>query len=143
MSDLQTLTTNPQATDLLHVESLIASHQAKLETLKKESRETREMIKDMLEGNPEYVALAKEAKTHIGNRNAKKKEILSQSEAVHLNEKNKDYTSQMKELRDALSDYLKTYQQISGSNLLETPDGKLQEIVYTARLVIKKESGQR
>jgi hypothetical protein len=47
-----------------------------------------------------------------------------------------------KELDTALSDYLREYMRMSGTNEIETEDGDVREIVYVAKL-IKKASRQK
>ena len=41
------------------------------------------------------------------------------------------------ELNEGLSDYLREYQRLSGSNEIEGEDGELRTIVYVAKLVRK------
>jgi len=41
----------------------------------------------------------------------------------------------LKDLQNALSDYLREYQRLSGSNEIEGDDGEVREIVYVAKLV--------
>ena len=45
--------------------------------------------------------------------------------------------SEQSELKTGLSDYLREYQRLSGSNEIEGEDGEVREIVYVAKLVKK------
>lgn len=68
-------------------------------------------------------------------------QILNLPANAGLNEKVKDLSGEVKELGGALSDYLREYQRMSGVNEIESEDGEVHEIVYTARLV-KKSNGK-
>jgi uncharacterized coiled-coil DUF342 family protein len=140
MSDIQTQ--NPPAdgaVNLLSVESLILSHNSKIDEIKKELNQYKEMVDSILDGSPEYQQKNEVAKAAAKEKNLIKKQLLGTAEAVKLLVKVKEYRDQIKDLKEALSDYLKQYQQLSGSNQIETPDGVLRQIVYTAKLVVKQE----
>ncbi len=136
MSDNPTSAPQNDALNLLSVENLILSHNSKIEEIKKELNQYKEMVDSILDGSPEYQEKNEAAKAVAKEKNAVKKQLLSTPEAVKLLVKVKENKDQIKEL---LSDYLKQYLQLSGENQIETPDGIIRQIVYTAKLVVKQE----
>ena len=126
-----------QAINLINIESLINSHDGRLEVLQKELKTSKGMLNDLLENNEEY-AVAQEAASKAAKlKTIAKQKALKLSSAITLVDKVKDYQSQIKELRMALSDYLSQYVNLSGVNQIEGPDGVTRQIVYSAKLVKK------
>ena len=128
---------NNTAKNLINIESLVNSHDQRLDTLSKELKTHKEMLNGILDNNEEYKTAATEASKYTKLKTIAKQKVLKSSEAVSLVEKIKDTQSQVKELRVALSDYLAQYVTLSGSNQIEGVDGVLRTIVYTAKLVKK------
>lgn len=126
---------NPSATNLLSIESLIKSHDDRLNVLSKELKTHKEMLDSILDNNEEYKNTATEASKQNKLKTIAKQKVLKTPEAIDLVEKIKDYQAQVKELRVALSDYLAQYVTLSGLNQIEGTDGVLRQIVYTAKLV--------
>ncbi|MBU1117657.1 hypothetical protein KKD37_01710 [Patescibacteria group bacterium] len=131
------MTDTNTAANLLSIESLIKSHDQRLETLTKELRVQKDMLDGILDNDEEYRTSATEASKYTKLKTIAKQKVLKQPESVTLVEKVKDYQSQIKELKVALSDYLSQYVTLSGINQIEGSDGVLRQIVYTARLVKK------
>ncbi len=130
-------TTNNQATNLINIESLINSHDNRLETLSKEMKTHKAMLTDLLNNDDEYSKATEEATKLNKIKLIAKQKALKKSSAASLVEKIKDCQSQIKELRVALSDYLSQYVNLSGSNQIEGADGVIRQIVYSAKLVKK------
>jgi uncharacterized membrane-anchored protein YhcB (DUF1043 family) len=128
---------NNAAKNLLSIESLIKSHDQKLDTLTKELRTHKNMLDNILDNDQEYRDLATEASKSAKLKMIAKQKVLKSSESATLVEKIKDYQAEVKELRVALSDYLAQYVTLSGLNQIEGSDGVLRTIVYTAKLVKK------
>jgi len=131
---------NDSGITLISIESLITRSHAQLNSLKKEMNQFKDMLDSILDSNDEYRQKFETAKLATKERNAVKTEIMKDPKAQDIVKKLKDYRDQQKELKDALSDYLKQYQQLSGSNQIEGPDGVIREIVYTARLINRFEN---
>jgi len=125
------------ANNLINIESLVKSHDQRLDVLSKELKTHKEMLDGILDNDQDYKTSATEASKYTKLKTIAKQKVLKQSESVSLVEKIKDYQAQIKELRVALSDYLAQYVTLSGSNQIEGSDGVLRTIVYTAKLVKK------
>lgn len=130
-------TQNNNAVNLINIESLITSHDARLKTLDEELKIQKDMWNGLLENNEEYVSADKEAKKTAKLKSEAKAKVMARTEAKEVVEKVKDLQNQIKELKVALSDYLSQYVTLSGSNQIEMADGTMREILYTARMVTK------
>ena len=62
---------------------------------------------------------------------------MKRPDVAALAGKLKSLKSEKKELQEGLSDYLREYQRLSGSNEIEGEDGEIRQIVYVAKLVKK------
>ena len=131
--------TNAQAITLLNIESLINSHDSKLSTLQKDLSVQKEMLNDLLENDEEYVKASQESAKLAKLKTQAKQKVLKTAAAVTVVDKVKEFQSELKELKVALSDYLSQYVSLSGTNMIEGPDGVIRQIIYSAKLVKKLE----
>ena len=131
--------TNAQAITLLNIESLINSHDTKLSTLQKELSVQKEMLNGLLENDEEYVKASQESAKLAKLKTQAKQKVLKTAAAVTVVDKVKEFQSELKELKVALSDYLSQYVSLSGTNMIEGPDGVIRQIIYSAKLVKKLE----
>lgn len=125
------------ATVLMNLEGMIKSHISSIDKLKVELDKHSEMLKDIFDNDPTYKNHSDKAKEASRIKTATKQQILKQPQAADLNVKVKSFKSQIKELQDALSDYLREFQRMSGVSEIEGEDGEVREIVYVAKLVRK------
>lgn len=129
---------NPNsAVDLINIESLINSHDSRLNILEKELKEQKEMLKNLLDNDDEYNKANEEATKLAKLKTLAKQKVLKSPAAVPVLDKIVEAQSQVKELKVALSDYLAQYVTLSGTNQIEGPDGVLRQIVYSAKLIKK------
>jgi predicted RNase H-like nuclease (RuvC/YqgF family) len=130
---------NPPETNgaevLLNLESLIKNHISGIDKRKSDLKKQKEMLSSALTNDETYRTHEEEAKKANKVKAATKSEILKRPENAHLNAKIKELTSEIKEMDAALSDYLREYERLSGSNEIEGDDGEVREIVYVAKLV--------
>jgi hypothetical protein len=126
-----------QAINLISIESLINSHDSRLEVLQKELKTQKGMLNDLLENDEEFAKASEDASKLTKLKTIAKSKALKLPAALSLVDKVKDCQAQIKELRVALSDYLSQYVNLSGTNQIEGPDGVVRQIVYSARLVKK------
>jgi hypothetical protein len=128
---------NNTAQNLISIQNLINSHDAKLQQLTTELKTEKNMLDNLLDNDKEYAEAAKEASKYAKLKTVAKGKVLEHSEAKAMVEKIKDSQAQAKELKVALSDYLAQYVTLSGSNQFEGLDGVLRQIIYSAKLVRK------
>lgn len=120
---------------LVKIEEMIKTHMSQISELQEEATKYKDMLDDIFvndETYQEHDKLAKEASRIKSNT---RKEIMKRPDAADIANKLKAVKSQQKELKMGMSDYLREYQRLSGSNEIEGEDGEIRQIVYTAKLV--------
>lgn len=122
---------------LLDLESTIKSHIVQIDRGRAELKKQREMLESALLNDETYRLHTEEAKKAAKTKALTKFQILQQPANKQLAEKVHDLSAEIRELNQALSDYLREYQRMSGSSEIETEDGEVREIVYVAKLVKK------
>ena len=120
---------------LMAVESMLKNVISRMEMLKTELKEEADMLKSAFESDPIYREFDDNAKAAAKDKLAAKKEILKKPDVADLSLKVQSKRSEIKELKEKMSDYLTQFQQLSGLNEIEGEDGEVRTIVYTARLI--------
>lgn len=118
-----------------NLESSIKEHIASIDKGKSELKKLKEMLSDTYANDPTYMEHDKAVKEATKIRTKTKSELLKQPAAADLAGKVRDLSGELKDLQAALSDYLREYMRLSGSNEIEGDDGEVREIVYVAKLV--------
>lgn len=136
--DEQELQTTPSSSDaalVMKIEEMIKTHMAQIAELGEEATKYKDMLDDILLNDETFQEHDKATKEASRIKSNTKKEIMKRPDAADLANKLKSVRSQQKELREGLSDYLREYQRLSGSNEIEGEDGEVREIVFVAKLV--------
>jgi predicted nuclease with TOPRIM domain len=132
-------TQTSSAERVLSLEGMINGYMLDLDKLQKNLKEQSAMLKDLFENDSEY----KEADEKVKEATKSKKKVkdkLKENQSVALLEsKVQDLKSEVKEVRQALSDYLYKYFRESGMTQITDSDGEIHELVASVRLVKKKE----
>lgn len=122
---------------LTDLEHLIKTHISNLDKLRRDLKLQREMVKSALENDETYRTHHEKVKEATKVRSATKKQLLALAANKQITDKILEETTELRELDNELSDYLREYQRLSGSNEIEGEDGEIREIVYVAKLVKK------
>ncbi len=122
---------------LVKIEEMIKTHIAQIDKLAEDISKHKEIVDDTFTNNETYQTHDKAAKEAAQIRSKTKAEIMKMPAVADMVNKLKTLKSEKAELQDGLSDYLREYQRLSGSNEIEGEDGQIREIVYTAKLVKK------
>lgn len=128
---------------IIELENMIKQHLTSIDTLETEYSKHRDMLEDIFNNDATYKEHAQKAKEAARIKNNTKQEIMKQPSVAELAEKVKDMKREINELQNALSDYLREFQRLSGSNEIEDDAGEVREIIYVAKLIrksYKKES---
>ena len=133
--DSLTETQNDSAQVLLDLESMIKSSISGIDLKKEELKKLNEMTASFLAQDPTYQEHEKLAKEAARIKNATKSQLLKQPSVAQTIVKAKELKAELRETQDGLSDYLREYQRMSGSNEIEDEQGEIREIVYVAKLV--------
>jgi len=126
-----------EAQVMLDLESLIKSHITDIDKCKKDLRTQKEMLSSVLLNDSTYKEHENIAKAAIKTKNATKKELMKQPANQQVSAKIMELSAELKEKTDALSDYLREYQRMSGATEIETDDGEVREIVNYPKLIKK------
>lgn len=129
-------TTDTSGVDILgEIESMIKNHIRTLDSRKEEIKKYKEMLNSALANDATYKLHEEEAKKTSKQKAATKAQILQLPANDSLVKKVRELTGELRETQNALSDYLREYQRLSGSNEIEGEDGEVREIIYVAKLV--------
>lgn len=137
IQETETTTSSNDATLLLSVEEMIKSHLSQINKLSEEIKKHKEMIDDVFGSDQTFQEHDKIAKEANGVKSKTKSEIMKRPGVLDLANKLKDLRSEKTELNEGLSDYLREYQRLSGSNQFQGEDGEVREIVLIPKLVKK------
>ncbi len=122
---------------LVKIEEMIKTHTAQIDSLQEEITKRRDMVNDVFTNDETFQEHDKVAKEAARIRSNTRKEISKRPDVADVVNKLKDLKLEQKELKEGLSDYLREYQRLSGSNEIEGEDGQLREIVFVAKLIKK------
>lgn len=122
---------------LVRIEEMIKTHLAQIDNLQEEITKYRDMVNDIFLNDETFQEHDKVAKEATRIRSSTKQQIMKRPDTADLSNKLKSLKSEQKELKEGLSDYLREYQRLSGSNEIEGEDGQLRQIVFVAKLVNK------
>ena len=131
----QAAITPGDAQTLIAVESMLKNVISRVELLKNELKEDADKLKSAFESDAVYREFEENAKAAAKDKLVAKKEILKKPDVAELDLKVQSKRSELRELKEKMSDYLTQFQQISGLSEIEGEDGELRTIVYTARLI--------
>lgn len=140
MTDITTdpkVNTDNGATVVLELEATIKNHITLIDKNKAELKKQREMLASALLNDETYRLHTEEAKKSAKTKALTKYQIVQLPANKVLADKVKELTAQIRELNNALSDYLREYMRMSGTNEIETDEGEVREIIYVAKLVKK------
>lgn len=122
------------ASVLLNLESLIREHIRTIDNGKSELKKLRDMLNSALVNSETYRNHEKAAKDAAKLKAATKSQIMKEPATANLALKAQEIANTVKETDAAISDYLREYQRLSGSNEFDVGDGEVRKIVYIAKL---------
>jgi hypothetical protein len=128
---------NDSAQVLLELEATIKNHVSLIDKNKAELKKQREMLESALLNDETYRTHSEETKKAAKTKALTKYQIMQLPANKGLADKVKELSAATKELDSALSDYLREYMRMSGTNEIETNEGDVREIIYVAKLVRK------
>lgn len=109
-----------------------------LDELSKEMREQREMLKNIFDNDQELAQAEEVAKDATQTIKSRKTELNESKEARDLKVKIGDLNEEIKMIKESLNTHLINYFQMTGSMVIDTPDGKEREFKLEAKLKPKK-----
>lgn len=128
---------NDQAEVLINLESLIKNNIASIDKLTAELREMRAMFTDSFANDAVFKELDEKVKAAAKAKSSTRQQLASQPSIRQLVDKIKTASTELKDKKLSLSDYLLEYQRLTGVNEIEGHDGEVREIIQVARVVKK------
>lgn len=122
----------------IELASVINRYAADIDKTKNDLKDKNSMFKDAFENDAEYHELNAKVKDLNKKKNGAKQRILHQPSMEVLTAQINDLKSELKDAQDMLSGYLEQYQKVSGTNIIETEDGKIREIVPVFKLINRR-----
>ena len=124
---------------IMSLENMINGYLMDLEKLQKDLKEQSTMLKDTFENDAEYAAANEKAKEVQKMKKEIKDKLISDPSVALLDAKVNDLKTEVKDARQALSDYLHQYYLESGLTQITDSAGEVREIVTSVKLVKKKD----
>lgn len=94
----------------------------------------RDQLKDTIEQNDEYQALAEEVKELANKRIEAKKLLLADTAYQQLNAEVEDYKNKLKDLQEIMSHHLVTYYNETSRTEIETAHGETRAVILSAKM---------
>ncbi len=130
-------TTSDSPLSMLQIESIIKRYLLDIQKLQERYKEKKSMFDDSFNNDANYKTLADKAKEATRLKTAAKQQLMKSPAITQLAQEVKEMKEEMADLEQSISDYLREYQKVSGSNQLETDDGQILEIVQVTKVVRK------
>jgi regulator of replication initiation timing len=94
----------------------------------------KDQLKDVMEQNDEYRAIAEELKEVSAKRQTAKKLLEADKDYQVVNSELEELKFKYTDLQEIMSHHLVTYFRESGETSLKTPDGETLQVVVSAKL---------
>lgn len=124
---------------IMSLENMVNGYILDLDKLQKDLKEQSAMLKDSFENDADFAAAAEKVRDMQKIKKEAQDKLLQDPSISLLDAKVTDLKSEVKDVRQALSDYLQQYYRESGLTQITGADGEVREIVATVKLVKKKD----
>ncbi|MCD8484547.1 hypothetical protein LRY65_05680 [Candidatus Woesebacteria bacterium] len=125
---------------LTSLQNIIQRYSDQYDQVNSRYKDLREMMKNMFDNDAELQELSEQAKTAQQDAKMRKQRIKESPESVELQMKMKETKEEINEIQETLNNHLLRYYQMTGSQVIEEPDGTEREFKISARLKSKKAS---
>ncbi len=131
---------NTKVERIMSLENMINGYMVDLKKLQDTLKDQSGMLKGTYENDAEYAGVVEKAKDVQKMKQTIKERLMKDPSVSLLEAKVNDLKQEVKDVRQALSDYLQQYYQESGLTQITGADGEVHDIVATVRLVKKRDS---
>lgn len=125
---------------LIATQNIIQRYSTEYDEVNAKLKDVREMMKNMFDNDAELQELEEQAKTVTQDARNRKQRVKESPESVELQMKMKELKEEQNEIQETLNNHLLRYYQMTGSQVIEEPDGTEREFKVQARLKAKKAS---
>jgi predicted nucleic acid-binding Zn-ribbon protein len=123
---------------IINLENLIKGYMADIAKLREEIKVHSDAIKGTVEQDKDYSEVAEKVNAIKKEQNKIKKALEEMDALVAQKMKLIDLKKDLKEMSDAMSDYLNEYSVLTNSTEFVGPDGDVFKILRTAKLAKQK-----
>jgi chromosome segregation ATPase len=133
-SDTEAAESDQYAETLTSLEALIERSATKLEEIKQELKERREMLNSYFENDVPLTEIEDQAKAFTQQVKERKTQLQHEPQVVDLKTRIAELLERNKELEDTLSNHLVKHYQMTNSTSFDTSDGDQWEYVLKAKV---------
>ncbi len=123
---------------LMAIQNIIQRYSIEFDDVNVKLKDIREMMKNLFDNDAELQELEEQAKTVTQDARNRKQRVKESPESVELQMKMKELKEEQNEIQETLNNHLLRYYQMTGSQVIEEPDGTEREFKVQARLKAKK-----
>lgn len=127
------------AVSQLNLESLIHRYLKDIEASRQRVKEKKSMLDAAYENDAEYAQAMQKVKEANKVKKGIQQKIQTQPAIKMLADEVNNFKEELKDLQQALSQYLRQYEEKTGSRFFTTEDGEMMEIVIVRKLVRKSD----
>lgn len=148
MDDSPTTSTPADVKPEVDVEALDATQNIiirlsdQLDELKKQQKELSNMTKNVFDNDTKLQSAQNTAEEANKEAKTRKQELNETTEIKELAMKTADVKEDIKMVEESLNTHLLNYYQMTGSTVIDQPDGSEREFKVTARMKSKKAGGE-
>ncbi len=129
-----------EALSMMNLEDIIRRNILESERLQVELKKQNDMYSDIYEVDGDYAQKADQLETMKKELRGIKDKLLQQSSAIDLAQKITATKEEMKDLKEALSDYLQEFQKTAKTDQIEIDKDDIRQIINITKLI--KKSGK-
>ncbi len=122
------------------VKGLVLNLSVKLDEAKEKQKEYRERLKNMMDNDESLAEFEQQAKNAADAFRKRKKELNESTEGKEIKAKIREFSEEIKDLEESLTNNLLSYYQMTGVQSFELPTGEEREFKLKARLLPTKKS---
>lgn len=122
------------------VKGLIQRLSVQLDEVREKQKEFKQRLKNILENDGQLSEFEEQAKEASKAYKTRKQELTNSTEAKEIKMKVKEYSEEITDLEESLTNSLLSYFQITGTQSFDTPTGEEREFKLKARLLPQKDS---
>ena len=127
------------AVSQLNLESLIHRYLKDIEASRQRVKEKKSMLDAAYENDAEYAQAMQKVKEANKVKKGIQQKIQTQPAIKMLADEVNNFKEELKDLQQALSQYLRQYEEKTGSRFFTTEEGEMMEIVIVRKLVRKSD----
>jgi len=120
------------------IKGLIQRLSVQLDEVKEKQKEYKQRLKNILDNDSQLAEFEEQAKEASQAFKKRKIELADSIEGKEIKAKVKEYSEEIRDIEESLTNSLLTYYQVTGTQSFDTPTGEEREFKLKARLLPTK-----